>query len=152
MTEWCDHCFGRGHSPILRQPENDYSEHSMPDDPYYCACPRGVSRMAWETKGIVLDGVTASEGTVMGIDREAQLRASSFDGTGFEVGEAWYLVDGEWSRDPPQQVTCRVWGKVKSLSRTVITFDTGPAITNGEVVPGNRRERRAAKARARHRK
>ena len=43
----CDHCFGRGHSPILRQPENDYSEHSMPDDPYYCACERGRALRAF---------------------------------------------------------------------------------------------------------
>jgi hypothetical protein len=29
----CLDCFDRGHSPVLRQPENDYSEHSQPDAP-----------------------------------------------------------------------------------------------------------------------
>lgn len=70
----------------------------------------------------------------------------------FEVGETWYLdlVTGEWSQEKPQQVTGRQWGTVAALSETTITFDTSPpAIANGEVVPGNRRARRAAKARER---
>lgn len=124
----CDHCDGRGHSPILD--ENDHSEHAMPDDPYYCACPRGVAQRAWDTKGIVLEA-----------------------DSGFEVGETWYLdmITGEWSQTPPTADQGRPPGRgvITKITRTAVTFDAGPTVVPTAEVPGNRRARRAAKARAR---
>lgn len=76
----------------------------------------------------------------------------SFDAGGFAVGEPWYLdvATGEWSRTPPPPDRRRPpgLGAITKVNSTTVTLDAGPVVAPSRE-PGNRRARRAAKARAR---
>ena len=71
---------------------------------------------------------------------------------GFEIGETWYLDldSGEWSQTPPPPDERRPPGRgvITKITETAVTLDTAPALPTTEA-PGNRRARRAAKARMR---
>ena len=77
----------------------------------------------------------------MSVDHEA----------GFEVGETWVLDldSGEWSQTPPPWGERRPPGRavITKVTGTSVTFDAAPALPTA-APPGNRRARRAAKARA----
>lgn len=71
---------------------------------------------------------------------------------GFAAGEPWYLdvATGEWSWTPPPPDRRRPPGRgvITKVNSTTVTLDAGPVVVPSRE-PGNRRARRAAKARAR---